>query len=722
MSSIRGLLQRKQDGSAVPNTNGDMNEHDGQKQEGDGVDDDSVKPTEQKKKGGFGFGSLVAPKFMTGLKNLNPLKNFSKKSEAKPGTRAPPPPLKQIVWLFGPKHRAELWQVCPFLPLNALGCLAQVNEAANEHMIAYFRSPLLTVQHVLSTRFLVFQTLLRDHTLSRNRVATDYDIPSLVLAYLPMKEQVHMSQVCRRLAGIYAKACGLHLCGRHQLAAFLRGYDVESKAFWTVRARYGRIRHLSCAYVTATQLVLVTWLLLHDCFPNVTSISFSHVTMEGGQTSAIDLATSLVTMLEHMGKGQLDSIVLRGIPWTDPAYAILVDHLYFHPLTNLKHLDLADSPLPHVTWVRMTPSFVRDHFAHLTSFDVQNTALTSESFPALLHVLAHMPHLMHLNISRNELAIGAWKDLAAHMLLDPAVSVFHTLRSFDCSGCSYNIEGMLVFMDALWQCTCPHLSHLNVSGNVITKDAIVGLSRAFVHETVPSLSHLNLASTALTSECIQMLSAGFTGRLFYHTSKKIHHDMPGQSLSYLNLTGNVIGKGVEFLLAALKAHALASIDQLVLAKTHLGTSEFDLLAQTFQHDCCPQLTSLDLSDNQAKGEGLTRFCYFFSTPAAARVRHLDLSHNLLDTYSIHRLSETLRRSQCIRLHTLNVARNYKLEFQTLYHFNETVRSGACPSLRCLQIGDAVTPDAGHRMVQRLNQTASSLDVVIPFIRLILVYF
>ncbi|RHY11511.1 hypothetical protein DYB36_001761 [Aphanomyces astaci] len=568
-----------------------MNEHDGQKLEGEGVDDDSVKPTEQKKKkGGFGFGSLVAPKFMTGLKNLNPLKNFSKKSGAKPGTRAPPPPLKQIAWLFGPKHRAELWQVCPFLPLNALGYLAQVNEAANEHMIAYFRSPLLTAQHVLSTRFLVFQTLLRDHTLSRNRVATDYDIPSLVLAYLPMKEQVHMSQVCRRLAGIYAAACGLHLCGRHQHAAFLRGYDVESKAFWTVRARYGRIRHLSCAYVTATQLVLVTWLLLHDCFPNVTSISFSHVTMEWGQTSAIDLATSLVTMLEHMGKGQLDSIVLRGsrIPWTDPAYAILVDHLYFHPLTNLKHLDLADSPLPHVTWVRMTPSFVRDHFAHLTSFDVQSenqiidisflpilyTALTSASFPALLHVLAHVPHLMHLNISRNELAIGAWKALAAHMLLDPAVSVFHTLRSFDCSG------------------------------NVMTKDAIVGLSRAFVHETVPSLSHLNLASTALTSECIQMLSAGFTGRLFYHTSKKIHHDMPGQSLSYLNLTGA-------------------------------------------------------------------------------------FAHNLLDTYSIHRLSETLRRSQCVRLHTLNVARNYKLEFQTLYHFNEVGGSFCLPLAQLLLLDGAV---------------------------------
>ncbi|RHY87552.1 hypothetical protein DYB35_009794 [Aphanomyces astaci] len=561
MSSIRGLLQRKQDGTAVSNTNGDMNEHDGQKQEGDGVDDDSVKPTEQKKKkGGFGFGSLVAPKFMTGLKNLNPLKNFSKKSEAKPGTRAPPPPLKQIAWLFGPKHRAELWQVCPFLPLNALGYLAQVNEAANEHMIAYFRSPLLTAQHVLSTRFLVFQTLLRDHTLSRNRVATDYDIPSLVLAYLPMKEQVHMSQVCRRLAGIYAAACGLHLCGRHQLAAFLRGYDVESKAFWTVRARYGRIRHLSCAYVTATQLVLVTWLLLHDCFPNVTSISFSHVTMEGGQTSTIDLATSLVTMLEHMGKGKLDSIVLRGsrIPWTDPAYAILVDHLYFHPLTNLKHLDLADSPLPHVTWVRMTPSFVRDHFALLTSLDVQSenqnidisflpllyTALTSESFPALLHVLAHVPHLMHLNISRNELAIGAWKALAAHMLLDPAVSVFHTLRSFDCS------------------------------------------------------------ATALTSECIQMLSAGFTGRLFYHTSKKIHHDMPGQSLSYLNLTGA-------------------------------------------------------------------------------------FAHNLLDTYSIHRLSETLRRSQCVRLHTLNVARNYKLEFQTLYHFNEVGGSFCLPLAQLLLLDGAV---------------------------------
>ncbi|RHZ13369.1 hypothetical protein DYB26_009667 [Aphanomyces astaci] len=317
---------------------------------------------------------------------------------------------------------------------------------------------------------------------------------------------------------------------------------------------------LVVAYVTATQLVLVTWLLLHDCFPNVTSISFSHVTMEWGQTSAIDLATSLVTMLEHMGKGQLDSIVLRGsrIPWTDPAYAILVDHLYFHPLTNLKHLDLADSPLPHVTWVRMTPSFVRDHFAHLTSFDVQSenqiidisflpilyTALTSASFPALLHVLAHVPHLMHLNISRNELAIGAWKALAAHMLLDPAVSVFHTLRSFDCS------------------------------------------------------------ATALTSECIQMLSAGFTGRLFYHTSKKIHHDMPGQSLSYLNLTGA-------------------------------------------------------------------------------------FAHNLLDTYSIHRLSETLRRSQCVRLHTLNVARNYKLEFQTLYHFNEVGGSFCLPLAQLLLLDGAV---------------------------------
>ncbi|RHY32361.1 hypothetical protein DYB32_003173 [Aphanomyces invadans] len=149
MSSIRGLLQRKQEGAAAID-GGKNNE-----EMLEGCDEYAAKspPTEKRKMGGFGFGSLVAPKFMTGLKNLNPLKNLGKKSPTKPGTMAPPAPLKQIAWLFGPKYRHDLWRVCPYLALADIGKLAQVNEATNEHLIAYFRSPQWMGHHIVSTRY-----------------------------------------------------------------------------------------------------------------------------------------------------------------------------------------------------------------------------------------------------------------------------------------------------------------------------------------------------------------------------------------------------------------------------------------------------------------------------------------------------------------------------------------------------------------------------------------
>ncbi|KAF0686097.1 Aste57867_22062 [Aphanomyces stellatus] len=676
--------------------------------ESDVTTDTETSPTKEgkKKKSGFSFGSFSPPKFITSIQNLNPLKNFGKKATVKEG-KAPPPPLKQIAWLFGPKHRVDLWRLGPYLAFSDLGTLARLNEACNEHMIAYFRSPTCMALHVVPTTYLVFQTLLRDHQLSRNCTATDDNIPARILSFLTQSEQVHMTEVCHRMVGIHSET-DLRLRGHKQIATFLHGFDIESKAFWTVRARYSRIRSLSCAFLTSYHMTLLTWLVLHDCFPKLTRLAISNVQISGSPTQ---LATSVIEMLAHVGPS-LEYFGLRGIPWTEDAYALLLEHLYTNPLVKIQHLDLAGkliySPMNHITLFRMTPAFVHDHFAHLATLDLQNSALHSASFPAVLNVLAYAPLLKHLDISRNDLAVAAWKALAVHMQ-EPR-SIFSTLQSFNCSGCSVNVEGMVVFFDALWSCPAPHLTSLNVASNLLSKEAVVGLGRAFVHETVPQLAHLNLASTSMTPECLELLSASFTGKLFYHESARHHHAMPGLSLKTLDCTGNSIGKGVLAFLNAMRLNALAAMETLVLAKTGLTTNEFDLIAQSFRADCCPRLQRLDLSENNAKGEGLTRFCYFIQTPVAARLCHLDLSHNGLDMYSILRLSETLRLHTCHRLHTLNLSRNEKLGFQTMYHFNETVRSGSCPSLRCLQVGDAVTVDAGYDMVLRLNKTYSSSAV------------
>ncbi|KAG9410267.1 hypothetical protein AC1031_018300 [Aphanomyces cochlioides] len=689
MSKIRGLLQRKQDGASESASDAPSED-----------EGDADKETTKKSGGGFGFGRL---NIISGLKKLNPIKSLGKKPVKQPGKTAPPPPLKKIAWLFGPKHRDDLWRLSPYLSFHDLGRLAQINEACNEHLIQYFQSGPCMAKHAIPKTYWVYQTLLRDHYLSRNRGAADYDLPALILSFLTIPEQVHLSQVCRRMIGIHS-AMDLRIRGREQHVAFLHGFNVQRKQFHAIKCRYTRTNYLHCAYLTSHQMKLMTLVVQHGCFPKLKHLDFSHVQMSD---DSLDLAKSVEEMLSHVGD-QLESLVLRGIPWSEASYAVLIPHLSKHPLVNLKHLDLAETPLDHVTLFRIAPNFSRNHFANLTTLDIQDTGLHSSSFPALLGIVIYLPLLTSLNISRNELSVAVWKALAVHMKEES--NIFSTLHSFDCSGCSFNVEGMLIFMEALRECRCPNLTKLDVSGNFISKEAAVALGRAFVKETVPKLSHLNLTSTSLEAEGVELLGNAFSDKLYYHKSHQKHHGMPGHSLEALNLTANTIGKGFLGILAAMTAKSFVRLKSLSLAKTGLKTSDFDLLAQTLKADCCPQLVHLNLSDNEAKGEGLTRFCFFFETAAAARIRHLDLSHNLLDTFSLLRLSEALRLGRCVKLHVLNVSRNFKVDHYTLYHFNETVRSSVCPSLRCLQIGDLVTPEAGFSMVQRLKKTYSSADV------------
>ena len=75
--------------------------------------------------------------------------NASTHIVTKPKVKLPPPPLKKIAWLFSAKYRPQLWRLGPFLALHDLGRLAQVNEATNEHMMAYFQSPLNMSVHAI---------------------------------------------------------------------------------------------------------------------------------------------------------------------------------------------------------------------------------------------------------------------------------------------------------------------------------------------------------------------------------------------------------------------------------------------------------------------------------------------------------------------------------------------------------------------------------------------
>ena len=88
--------------------------------------------------------------------------------------------------------------------------------------------------------------------------------------------------------------------------------------------------------------------------------------------------------------------------------------------------------------------------------------------------------------------------------------------------------------------------------------------------------------------------------------------------------------------------------KVLFLENQLQASEFDLVAETFcRDDCCPHLLRLDLSgtptitesqhqlrcnspvENQATGEGLFRFCKFFTSAAATRLQALDLSRTFV---------------------------------------------------------------------------------------------
>ncbi|EQC25941.1 hypothetical protein SDRG_16199 [Saprolegnia diclina VS20] len=670
----------------------------------------STAPSDEKsptKKKGFGFGNFTTPKFSLG--NLNPLKRSPKKGAVAKGG-VPPPPDRPIALLFASaKHKSHLQHVCSYLPFPSLGRLAEVSMTLQDFVLDVLQTPLLLASYRTSipTRYFLYQTLLRDHLLSRNRIATDVDIPKHVLSYLNLKDRLNLTLVCRRFLGIVG-SMDLRLWGQHQGHAFVRGYDIESKAFWLVRHRYARTTTISLNYMTSPQVQVFLYALAHGCFPKVTHFHLGHVDFV---ESPLHLCTQLLEALDQAQLwAQLESLSLQGCDWTLPGYAALFAHLFQRPSDRLRHLDLSDNALEHLNVVRLSPWFVREHVTGLTSWTLRNTTLTSASFPEVLTCLEHLPALEALDISANDLSIDAWDALGVYCT-SPR-SVFAHLVEFNCSGTSYNVAGMLVLFRALSSVDCMHLTTLDVSGNFFCKDSVAALAKCLVLERIPRLRHLNLARTQLTTESFPLLTQAFAGKWFYIQSAQRYEAMPGQTLTYLNISGNVIGAGMTALWTAMTASALRSLETLIVSYTHLAMQEFNAMAQTFRRGrWCPALRYIDLSGNAPKSTGIIRFASFFQSTTAQQLRHLDLSYNDVDSATLDRLIDAIEASCCPSLLHLNVSRNLPLQGTTIAHLNQMVRGPSCPSLRCLLMGDTATPDAGYALVKhiRSHQSPAALE-------------
>ncbi|KDO31121.1 hypothetical protein SPRG_04260 [Saprolegnia parasitica CBS 223.65] len=654
-----------------------------------------------KKKKGFGFGNFTTPKFT--LSSLNPLKRSPKKGAVAKGG-VPPPPDRPIAMLFASaKYKAHLLHVCSYLPFISLGRLAQVSMALQDFVLDVLQTPLRLASYRASipTRYYLYQTLLRDHLLARNRTATDVDIPKHVLSYLNLKDRLMLTTVCRRFIRIVG-SMDLRLWGQHQGHAFVQGYDIESKAFWLVRHCYARTTSISLNYMTSPQVQVFLNALAHGCFPKVTHFHLGHVHFV---ESPLHLCTQLLEALDQAQLwAQLESLSLQGFDWTLPGYAALFAHLFQRPSDRLRHLDLSDNALEHLNVVRLSPWFVREHLHGLTSWTLRNTTLTSASFPEVLTCLEHLPSLQALDVSANDLGLDAWDALGAYC--STPRSVFTHLVEFNCSGTSYNVSGMLVLFRALSSVDCVHLTTLDVS------DSVVALAKCLVLERIPRLRHLNLARTQLTAESFPLLTQAFAGKWFYIQSAQRYEAMPGHALTYLNVSGNVIGAGMAALWTAMTASALRSLETLIVSYTHLAMQEFNAMAQTFRRgQWCPALRHIDLSGNAPKSTGIIRFASFFQSTTAQQLRHLDLSYNDVDSATLDRLVDAIEASFSPSLMHLNVSRNLRLQGTTIAHVNQMVRGPSCPSLRCLLMGDTATPDAGFALVKhiRSHQSPAALE-------------
>ncbi|OQR81531.1 hypothetical protein THRCLA_11645 [Thraustotheca clavata] len=686
-----------------------------------------------KKKRGFGFGNFIAPKF--NLSTLNPLKLITKKaSPVKKG--APPPPNRPIAKLFQIKYSAHLRLISSFLPFNTLGRLTQVSESMQDFVLEVFQTPqyMNSYKGSIPTKYFMYQTLLRDHLLSRNRTANDKDITTMILSYLTLKERLGMTLVCRRFIGIVS-SMNLHICGQKQGYAFVHGYDIESKAYWPVRHRYGRSKSISLNYLTSAQVMVILSAIAHECFPKIQQLHINHVCFT---ESPMTLCGYMVDSLNKSNVwSKLETISLQGMNWTIPGYAMLFNSFFQNSLDQLLHLDLSGTyilnystkipignPLDHITLVRLAPCFIREHFIRLETWSLRRTNLTSTSFSVVLECLPHLPSLRSWDISENDIAIDGWEALTVYAK-QSTLSVFNKLTNFNCSGCAYNVSGMAVLFSALSEIECPCLEKLEISA----------LAKCFVNERFP----LILLGAQITAESLPLLAGAFAGHLYHFKSKQNYNLMPGHTLQYLNLSGTIkdlrnnVARGALALWEAMETYALKNITTLIVSNAGLSMQEFNMLATTFEKvDCCPQLFHLDLGGitseiinteiilllgNVPKSLGIIRFTTFFKSMAATRIRFLDLSY-------------AIESCCCDELLQLNISRNLPLQSTTLAHVNQMVRGTSCPTLRCLQIHgrnkqlrfslnysctDSVTVDAGYDLVKQIKTHSSPATLALILI-------
>ncbi|OQR81237.1 hypothetical protein ACHHYP_16626 [Achlya hypogyna] len=452
---------------------------------------DAVAPDEQssKKKKGFGFGGF-SPKFS--LSNFNPLKRNAKKNGPAKGV-APPPPDRPIAKLFAAKYHGHLRLICSYLPFTALGRLAQVSEAMQDFALEVFQSPeyMAPYKDSIPTSYYLYQTLLRDHLLSRNRRAIDWDIPVAVLDYLTLPERLTMTCVCRRFVGIVS-SMDLRLWGQRQGYKFLQSYDIESKAFWLVRHRYARTRSVTLRafilnqlvhklllfidYMTSPQVEVFLSAVGHGCFPKLTAFCVSHVHFT---EPPLHLSKQLVAAFDQSGLlSKVNNLSLQG--WSFPMFQITFQSV------------------------------------QVLTGDWKGTQLTAESFSLLSNALGgqlfhfksaqlynSMPGhaLRHLNVSGNTIGAGAaalWAAMSdrAFVQLETLIMSYAGLALQEFNG----LAQMLRKADS-----CPALRHLDLGGNAPKSTGIIRFAQFFQSSAATRLRHLDLSYNGVDSATIDRL-------------------------------------------------------------------------------------------------------------------------------------------------------------------------------------------------------------------------
>jgi Ran GTPase-activating protein (RanGAP) involved in mRNA processing and transport len=333
------------------------------------------------------------------------------------------------------------------------------------------------------------------------------------------------------------------------------------------------------------------------------------------------------------------------------------------------------------------------------------------------------PLLETLDVSHNGIGDEGVRLLLTPVLSSKAVPLLMTLRLV---GCGLGPEGGVALADAL---SCGHVAQLHtldLGGNSLFTDGVVGLAKALGRRggsgqdcgCCPCLTSLHLTDNAMRAKGAAALAdaIGPGGAL--------------AGLTLLDVEGNLMGEqGIKALVAAWARHAQGSSDgegqekedetvpvdssssnsssrdpsfcssfpplpleTLRLARNYLGDLGCEHLRPLLS--LCPRLRVLDLGLNGLPTQSLAHlFSHYQTTPAtqALRLENLDMAGNRLTPPGICAMTRAARNGYLLNLKRLGLEGCYieaagALELSAALVASPTLPAGGLPALETLCLG------------------------------------